>query len=1003
MTRTRIGAAVAAIALICASIFGGAIAANAAPPAPSITAPPPSMDGRPLISGAQNNDSATDLVVTVTVDGDFYCDATMAYFDTTWSCQNDPLAEPLLPGRYDVVATTAELATPADASGPSNTVELIVGGTGPPAFFNPEPDATVNDSTPLFEGTGPAFGTVNVYLNGEAEMCADVPVDDTGYWTCSSSLTLTEGTYFIAVTGRWADGTLAAEFDDQNLTYVDPPATPVITGPVTPTTSYAQSLTFEGTIANPDGATYLIYVIPNTDGGSACQDEVLPGETTWSCAGMLTSGTMDYYAVAYEGDSNGSLASNSVFVTYTPLEAPVMNYVLGESSIGISATGVPGSEIEVEFYSTRPGGEGGYEFDLIANCPAGEDGGGEGEGGFASFGPTPVGCTFDGLAPGVYNAFTQQSIDGLYSPYADDYFLIPSTPTFAAGVNEDRTVRFAGVGTPGYRVLVQNLAGTTVCEAIVGPGGTWSCSAAPATGTQAFRAVQQSQGFVAEMAGRSFQGFSSYTASVNVTVPAPPVPAVPAAPAPAPTPTPTPTPTPPAPFVWTFSAGGGEYEPGDETDLVGKNLPAGSLVDAEFHSTPVKLGSTSVGPDGTFTLHVTIPVDATAGLHHFVVTVTPPGGEPSVVEQPVTITIKPKGAASGPPKTGVAIADTGAPGAVGDDRNNPAAPSSMTHSLDPVQAILANPIVIGGAALAGLVLFLLVAFPAELLNSTISENYGRFAKRIPPVKVPWWTRFTTWLQQTPLAGGLAITVVAAIIFGFADPGFGFDITSLRVVLACAIALFIVGYLASTISGAIIRRRWGLATEMELKPLGLILTVIGVVLSRVLEFSPGFLLGLILGIALVGRTTVAQRAKATLVQAGVVFVLAILGWVGYSILTATTNPDTFLTALAFDTMVAITAEGLTALFIGMLPFKLLDGESVFQFNKLLWVAVYIVAAFAFILIVVPSSWGELSGSLSTWLIVLAGFAIVAVGIYVYFRFFAKPEPEESEVEQEKVDA
>jgi hypothetical protein len=238
-----------------------------------------------------------------------------------------------------------------------------------------------------------------------------------------------------------------------------------------------------------------------------------------------------------------------------------------------------------------------------------------------------------------------------------------------------------------------------------------------------------------------------------------------------------------------------------------------------------------------------------------------------------------------------------------------------------------------------------------------------------------------------------------VIFGFADPGFGFDVTSVRLVLACAIALFIVGYLASGLAGLILRRRWSLSTAMELKPLGLVLAVVGVVMSRILDFSPGFILGLILGISLVGRTTAAERAKATLVQGGIVFVLGMLGWAGYSILSSFGDPTSFGSALAFDTMVAVTTEGLTALFIGMLPIRFLDGESLFAFSKPMWVAAYAISAIAYLFVVLPASWGQVTGSLGLWIAIVGGFAVVAIGIYLYFRFWAPPLPEDDDADAE----
>jgi hypothetical protein len=183
--------------------------------------------------------------------------------------------------------------------------------------------------------------------------------------------------------------------------------------------------------------------------------------------------------------------------------------------------------------------------------------------------------------------------------------------------------------------------------------------------------------------------------------------------------------------------------------------------------------------------------------------------------------------------------------------------------------------------------------------------------------------------------------------------------------------------------------------MELKPLGILLAVVGVLLSRIIEFSPGFLIGLVLGITVLSTTSAAQRAKVTLVQAGVVFGLSMLGWAAYSILSATTSPDSFATALAFETTAAITAEGLTALVVGMLPFKLLDGSEVAAYSRWLWAAVYAFIAGAWILVVLPSAWTEQTGSIWTTVAVLGAFTIVALGIYFFFRLTGKDEDEEDD--------
>lgn len=260
------------------------------------------------------------------------------------------------------------------------------------------------------------------------------------------------------------------------------------------------------------------------------------------------------------------------------------------------------------------------------------------------------------------------------------------------------------------------------------------------------------------------------------------------------------------------------------------------------------------------------------------------------------------------------------------------------------------------------------------------------------------------LAGNTLIGGIVLTVLASIIFGFADPGFGFDLTSLRIVIACALGLLVVGLVASLITGAIVARKWKLSSVLEIQPLGIILAVVGVIISRFLEFSPGILIGLLLGIALIGKVSKADEGRTAAVKAGVVWALAVLAWAGYSLLIGPLYGTSFAGNLTIETMVAITAEGLTALLIGLLPFKFLEGSALWNHNKFLWAAIWLGAAASWVLIVLPQNFGEIQGSIWVWGAIVGGFALVAITLYLVFRFAVKPEPEEedeSESETQKV--
>lgn len=750
----------------------------------------------------------------------------------------------------------------------------------------------------------------------------------------------------------------------------------VVSSPAASSTTFDPTPTFTGT--GPRKGDVIVF-----DGGEAICTATVSRDGDWSCTPTDDLGygahSITVESTFYDG-SAGTQASVPLEVAIPP--APAVTHAIGPATLATTVTGDPASGVGIDLYEYS----GIESMDFVTGCP---DAGGE----YAFGGPT-VTCDFGVLTPNVYLTDAGQRISNYDSARQIDYFRIPVAPTLTATAGT-ASVTISGSATTGDTVRVTDESGSQVC-AVVAAGGSWSCFVTAPAGAHTYSALSvdagatfrsSSDGPVESMA---FLGLSARSASVSVTVIAPAVVAKPAA-----KPTPTPTPT-PLVFTANFGWDGDELHPGDSTVLTGDGAPAGSLVDVELHSTPIALGSTTAADDGTFSIPVTIPLDIEPGDHHFVVFVTPVGEARAQFEQSVAITALPDAVEA---ETDTDDDDEPAASTVqttGSNRNDLSEPTSFTTSLatfpELLAEILSNPAALGGAGLAAIALLLFVGFPAELLNATFSEQYGRFTRGLPG-DTGLLGRVKAWFIRTPVLGGIGITFAAAFLFGFVDPSFGFDLASLRTVLACALALFFVGFFSSALTGFIVKRRWSIPNVIELKPLGLILTVVGVVMSRVLDFSPGFLIGLILGLSLAASATVAQEAKASLIRAGIIFVLAVGAWIVYSIVMATGGTDSPGGTFALDVLVATTGEGMTALLIGLLPFRFLDGESVFKHSKLWWAISWGLSALAFLVIIVPSSWGEINGSLILWIVILGGFGLVALGLYLYFRFWAPKVPEE----------
>ena len=610
-------------------------------------------------------------------------------------------------------------------------------------------------------------------------------------------------------------------------------------------------------------------------------------------------------------------------------------------------------------------------------------------------------CTFTGLGGGLWVIQTVQAFpDGTFS-YPTIFFLqIPDAPTIT--VETDPFVISGTGGTDGDLIHVTLNNGTPVCDSVVA-GGVWSCPGAtpPTTpGTYHYVVVEQAAHSGAQSAASASAAFEIApsgtpvpTSSAGGTVPAP-----------------SPSASKksfslPTLATWAFTVLGidlNHVHPGDHFTVTGTDLPPGATITGELHSTAVPVGSATVAKDGSFVLPVTVPMDFEAGPHELVLTLTDPTGVAVAAQQPlIVVPATADVGTSGDSSATEAPNVEGSPGSrtstdpLGSDSASGGS-NILTHGLNSIADVLAHPAKIPAAIEIGLVLLIFAVLPGHLLNATLAEQYERFMERRPHRRraAPgWWVKLHALLNRAPFLAGLALTTVTALLFGFADPRFGFTLASLRLFLGLAIALALVSYITNAVVSRIMQSRWKVDVEVSLRPLGLVLTVAGVIASRLLDFSPGFLVGLVLGLVIQEKSVRQHAWRAVLLRTSILLGLALLAWLGYSLFDTQHEGGTFASELAIETLVAITTEAVVGLLIELLPLRLLEGQKLFEKSKVLWGALYLVAVFIFVVAVVPweGNWAELGTSLWAWLGIVVGFGIVATGAYLYFRIRTEQEP------------
>ena len=287
------------------------------------------------------------------------------------------------------------------------------------------------------------------------------------------------------------------------------------------------------------------------------------------------------------------------------------------------------------------------------------------------------------------------------------------------------------------------------------------------------------------------------------------------------------------------------------------------------------------------------------------------------------------------------------------------------------------------AAAITVVLVLLVAFPTHLFNTATGEGADRakawWAKRRPKLPAQLDRIREVDYKGWPLAA--AGVIIASLISSFVDPEFGFNASSVRVFLS-----ILASFLLDAVAGWFLliylvrRSRPHTTATFRFSPASLLVVVAAVIFTRVTGFAPGIIFGLVAGVAFGAVLATAEKARIALVGLGYSFAVAVIGWVGYSILSpiAGAHPAGGIVFLQ-ETLSSMAIGGIAALPIALVPLRGLTGYDIFRWNRWVWGGAYGVGLLGFfvVLMPLPFSWTGVHVNLIVWIAVYVAYGLSAV--------------------------
>lgn len=368
-----------------------------------------------------------------------------------------------------------------------------------------------------------------------------------------------------------------------------------------------------------------------------------------------------------------------------------------------------------------------------------------------------------------------------------------------------------------------------------------------------------------------------------------------------------------------------------------------------------------------------IPSDAKPGNHTVKVACSATGGEPSVSTKFTVLEGKP--APVRPlPRTG---GDQEVP--FGGARSEVVEHTPRPGDVD------WSPKRIGRNLLLAIIAMLLIVFPSQLFNSTLEENYA---------EIRGWFGFkgegkirksaATWSKA-----GIFLTI-GALLYGFLDPGVGFNKASLALVIGLFAALAVTSLVFGFSSVAYMKRKHGDHGTLRALPGTLIVALACVIVSRLAHFEPGYFYGLLIGFAFTSELGANDEAKAVGVSFVWMFGVAIVSWLLWSPVTKAASGSSSVFLMIPDAVLAaIFVAGLETMAFGLIPIRYMAGEKVFRGNKFLWAGLFTLGMLGLFHILLDPAAGYVAfgenTSLKTVFILFIGFGLTSIAFWGFFRF------------------
>lgn len=248
------------------------------------------------------------------------------------------------------------------------------------------------------------------------------------------------------------------------------------------------------------------------------------------------------------------------------------------------------------------------------------------------------------------------------------------------------------------------------------------------------------------------------------------------------------------------------------------------------------------------------------------------------------------------------------------------------------------------------------------------------------------------IWRTPL-GIAGFVLISALLYLLLDPTLGLSLDTLSTFLGLALGLAVI-LLAYGVPVWLLTRAQGIALVVRALPATFAVGLGCVLISRLADFQPGYLYGLVIGFVFARELSATDEGRTQAFATAAALAAALIAWLLLPLVRGVGPAgDTFVRTILETASVTVVIAGLEAAVFAMLPIRFLPGEKVFRWDRRIWAALLGIGMLGFLHILLGPTSGYLADTTRSSFVTVVGLLLTlglgSVAFWAWFRF--RPDP------------